>query len=59
VDDNYARVRRMLTANADVLHRLAKDLIEKENLSGEEVDRIIQGAENARGESSATEATLP
>ena len=59
VDDNYARVRRMLTANADVLHRLAHELIEKENLSGEEVDRIIQGVEGAEVETSSAGATPP
>jgi cell division protease FtsH len=59
VDDNYARVRRMLTANVDVLHRLAHELIEKENLSGEEVDRIIQGVEGAEVETSSTGAATP
>ncbi len=43
VEDNYSRVRRMLTAQVDVLHRLAGVLIEKENLSGAEVDEIIKG----------------
>jgi len=41
VEENYIRVRRLLTDNVDVLHRLSHELIEKENLSGEEVDRII------------------
>ena len=44
VDENYSRVIQLLTANADTLHRLSVELIEKENLSGEEVDRIIAGA---------------
>jgi cell division protease FtsH len=43
VEDNYSRVRRMLTAQVDTLHRLAEVLIEKENLSGAEVDEIIKG----------------
>ena len=41
VEENYTRVRRLLTDNVEVLHRLSHELIEKENLSGEEVDRII------------------
>ena len=41
VEENYIRVRRLLTDNLEVLHRLSHELIEKENLSGEEVDQII------------------
>jgi len=44
VDENYNRVVQLLSANVDILHRLSCELIEKENLSGEEVDRIIAGA---------------
>jgi cell division protease FtsH len=44
VDENYNRVIQLLNANVDILHRLSVELIEKENLSGEEVDRIITGA---------------
>jgi len=44
VDENYSRVIQLLNANVDTLHRLSVELIEKENLSGEEVDRIIIGA---------------
>jgi cell division protease FtsH len=44
VDENYNRVIQLLNANVDTLHRLSVELIEKENLSGEEVDRIITGA---------------
>jgi cell division protease FtsH len=47
VDENYNRVIQLLNANVDTLHRLAVELIEKENLSGEEVDRIIAGAHRA------------
>jgi cell division protease FtsH len=42
VDDNYARVRTLLTDKLDILHRLALELIEKENLTGAEVDEIIK-----------------
>ena len=44
VDENYNRVIQLLNLNVDSLHRLSAELIEKENLSGEEVDRIIAGA---------------
>jgi len=44
VDENYSRVIQLLNANVDTLHRLSAELIEKENLSGDEVDRIIAGA---------------
>ncbi len=44
VDENYSRVVQLLSANVEVLHRLAKELMDKENLSGEEVDRIITDA---------------
>jgi cell division protease FtsH len=44
VDENYSRVIQLLNLNVDSLHRLSAELIEKENLSGEEVDRIIAGA---------------
>ena len=41
VDENYARVMQLLKNKIDVLHKLSLELIVKENLSGEEVDRII------------------
>jgi cell division protease FtsH len=44
VEQNYSRVIRLLSANVDVLHLLSKELIEKENLTGDEVDTIIKGA---------------
>ena len=42
VDENYQRVRHLLTGNIESLHRISRELIEKENLSGEEVDRLIR-----------------
>ena len=44
VDENYSRVLQLLGSNVEILHRLSGELIEKENLSGDEVDRIIVGA---------------
>ncbi|MCM2356666.1 MAG: ATP-dependent zinc metalloprotease FtsH [Geobacteraceae bacterium] len=43
VDDSYKRVRQLLTDNIDILHRLAHELVEKENLGGDEVERIVRG----------------
>ncbi|WP_224982662.1 ATP-dependent zinc metalloprotease FtsH [Geomonas agri] len=45
VEQNYARVQELLKGNLDSLHRISHALIEKENLTGEEVDRIIEGKE--------------
>ncbi|GAM11359.1 ATP-dependent zinc metalloprotease FtsH [Geobacter sp. OR-1] len=41
VDENYSRVVKMLGDQVDLLHKLAKELIEKENLTGDEVERIV------------------
>ncbi|HJV66456.1 MAG TPA: ATP-dependent zinc metalloprotease FtsH [Geomonas sp.] len=43
VEQNYARVQELLKNNIDALHKISLALIEKENLSGEEVDRIMAG----------------
>ncbi len=41
VDQNYARVVQMLSGHQELLHKLAKELIEKENLTGAEVEGIV------------------
>jgi cell division protease FtsH len=57
VDDNYARVKKLLSDNIDVLHRISLALIEKENLSGAEIDDIMKGdAPAAEGGEPAVEA---
>ncbi|HYS44366.1 MAG TPA: ATP-dependent zinc metalloprotease FtsH, partial [Geobacteraceae bacterium] len=43
VDNSYARVLQLLKDNIDILHRLSNALVEKENLSGEEVETIVTG----------------
>ena len=43
VDNSYARVLQLLKDNIDILHRLSQELVEKENLSGDEVDAIVRG----------------
>ena len=42
VDQNYARVKTLLTDNVEILHRISHALVEKENLTGAEVDEIIK-----------------
>ena len=41
VTDNYIRAKGLLSDNMDMLHDLAKALLEKEVLDGEEIDDII------------------
>jgi cell division protease FtsH len=59
VDENYQRVRQLLTDNVSILHRISLQLIEKENLSGNEVDRIIleEGKAPVNESAGETEAT--
>ncbi|MBI5683418.1 MAG: ATP-dependent metallopeptidase FtsH/Yme1/Tma family protein [Deltaproteobacteria bacterium] len=46
VMDNYNRAKTLLSGNIDTLHRLAKALLEKEVLDGNDIDRIIRGEDN-------------
>ncbi|MBI1921056.1 MAG: ATP-dependent metallopeptidase FtsH/Yme1/Tma family protein [Geobacter sp.] len=41
VEDSYRRAKNLLLDNIAILHQLAHNLIEKENLTGAEVDRIV------------------
>ncbi|MCS7013448.1 MAG: ATP-dependent zinc metalloprotease FtsH [Chloroherpetonaceae bacterium] len=43
VSECMANARRILTEHIDILHRLAKALIERETLSASEIDRVIAG----------------
>ncbi len=43
VERNYQRAREILTQKLDILHNLAKALLEYETIDGEEVDRIVRG----------------
>src|SRR6185369_1798647 len=45
VDDSYARALNILKDNIQNLHNLSACLVEKENLTGAEVDRIIASKE--------------
>jgi cell division protease FtsH len=41
VEENYERARTLLSENMNMLISLSQSLIEKENLTGVEVDEII------------------
>jgi cell division protease FtsH len=43
VERNYRRAREILTTKQNLLHELAKALLEYETLDGEEVEAIVQG----------------
>jgi len=58
VDESYARALTILRENEQILHNLSACLIEKENLTGAEVDDIIAGiAPLCTGKMPETEAT--
>jgi cell division protease FtsH len=42
----FDRARRILRDNSDVLHAIAKNLLDKEVLDGQEIDRIIEELRN-------------
>jgi cell division protease FtsH len=41
IRESYARARRVLEDNLDILHKLAEQLLEKETLMGQELDKLI------------------
>jgi cell division protease FtsH len=45
VEEAEAKATELLSANQDKLHALAKVLLEREILDGEEIDRILRGEE--------------
>lgn len=56
VDESYTRALNILKEHEDALHRLSQCLVEKENLSGTEVDDIIAGtAPPCNGKQTAAE----
>ncbi len=46
VTNCFDRARRILRDNNDILHAIAKNLLEKEVLDGQEIDRIIEELRN-------------
>jgi cell division protease FtsH len=49
VDNTYRTVKQLLSENLDLLHRLSLVLVEKETLTGDEVDRIVTEFQPADG----------
>jgi cell division protease FtsH len=45
IDRNYERARKLLQENIDVLHRMAKALIELETLDGDQINAVMKGRE--------------
>jgi len=43
IDRAYAKAKRLLTDNIEELHRLARDLLEHETLSGDEIRTVLRG----------------
>jgi cell division protease FtsH len=56
VDGSYQRALTLLKDNIENLHNLSECLIEKENLSGVEVDRIIAVGVPTCGQDATDEA---
>jgi cell division protease FtsH len=43
VMENYERAKKLLSENLDLLHRLAKELLDREVLDNNEIEKIING----------------
>jgi cell division protease FtsH len=43
VMENYNQVKKLLTDNLATLHRLAENLLERESLDTEDIDKIVNG----------------
>jgi cell division protease FtsH len=41
VEENYERAKDLLSGNIDILHRVAQELLEKETLNAQDIDKII------------------
>lgn len=50
VSESYEKAKKLLADNLDKLHRLAAELLEKEVLTAEEIDRIIGDGKVADGQ---------
>jgi cell division protease FtsH len=43
VMENYERAKKLLSENQDLLHRLAKELLDREVLDNNEIEKIMNG----------------
>jgi cell division protease FtsH len=50
VNNAYDKASQLIRDNIDVLHNLAKALLERETLDGEEIDKIMEGEKKVEGE---------
>jgi cell division protease FtsH len=41
--ENYNQVKKLLSDNLTTLHRLAENLLERESLDTEDIDKIVNG----------------
>ena len=48
VSENYKKTYKLLKDNLDTLNKLAKALLEKETLNGNEIDEIVQKRKSKR-----------
>ena len=49
VTEQKALARRLIEENIDILHRLAKALLEEETLNAEQIEKIIKGEDYTSG----------
>jgi len=52
VTDNYERAKKLLIENLDLMHRLAKELLDREVLDNNEIEKIINEFGGPVGEGS-------
>ncbi len=45
IDEAHTKARNLLSENLDTLHAIAEALLERETISGEDIDKIIKGEE--------------
>ncbi|MEA1970417.1 MAG: ATP-dependent zinc metalloprotease FtsH [Thermodesulfobacteriota bacterium] len=55
VTENYERAKKLLSDNMDTLHKLSKELLEKEVLNAEELDEIVGGKKEKKGKAGKAE----
>jgi len=58
VMDGYNRARRILEDNTELLHSVAKLLLEKETIDGHEIDKLMSGEAESEPEAKAEETLV-
>ncbi len=59
VDEAYQRGRKLMEENIDILHRLARALLDYETLDGPEIDQLLRGEELERAKPAQTRLRTP